>query len=577
MPCLAIVMMLVAAFTCPPAPARDIRTFSQQFNQSDNRIDPWIITPANNVASSSTLEHPGLLTIWEEGKGVDIKGILKDPIKFADYPPPWEFHLGIMQNYLATKGLGENQINYAIGVNVALIFSDPSTWPKDRSKVPPDTHSVQLFVVHLGNMGEVYRQGVPQVRRTELNSYDDSPEVYLAYGRGDLAPNAIGNWKIGNAWVGIDPCVSGTQEKSGGPAESVIRFRVAMTSPTSLMIGIGFGVHPGWKLRVLDISRFGKPTGVWEIGPIISADRWIPDTLAGELGLNKPPAWQESMRQRNQYLGMNEEKGETISQALKTLTTVDPPDPKFQYYVDYATFYGNGLQTIEQLSDDFNVPGFLADQKYLIEGEGISETYSNPGYMTTTLYGMNGGWAICPIYAEGDIDLTRRKPPFEIEMGFIPPENSRIWNLWWNIGLYDEEGKFHGWQPGIKNMPGQGCRYFNLWTMEPDKIQKNDVINPELGPEIAKILNHKPIRMLLQVTDEYHLRVGFKSKKTDPWVFSSPFDSSKAFGKITKFAYPALVSFQGPHIGRKGWGVGNAPEYQKILIDYIHYRFGKSD
>ena len=40
---------------------------------------------------------------------------------------------------------------------------------------------------------------------------------------------------------------------------------------------------------------------------------------------------------------------------------IDPPDPKFQYYVDYATFYGNGLQTIEQLSDDFNIPGFLAN------------------------------------------------------------------------------------------------------------------------------------------------------------------------------------------------------------------------
>ncbi len=47
---------------------------------------------------------------------------------------------------------------------------------------------LQLFVVHLGNVGEIYRQGVPQVKATPLNQFDPSPEVFLVYGRGDLWP-----------------------------------------------------------------------------------------------------------------------------------------------------------------------------------------------------------------------------------------------------------------------------------------------------------------------------------------------------------------------------------------------------
>jgi hypothetical protein len=94
-------------------------------------------------------------------------------------PLLWEFRLGLVQNSLASKGLSEKQIHYAIGLNSALTFSDPSTWPKDRSRLTPQTHAAQVFVVHLGNQGENYRQGVPPVKGTALNFYDHSPEVYL--------------------------------------------------------------------------------------------------------------------------------------------------------------------------------------------------------------------------------------------------------------------------------------------------------------------------------------------------------------------------------------------------------------
>jgi len=558
--------------------ARDIRQLSQHFLDPNGDVSPWMFLPRENIKSLSTAEHPGMLTIWEAGRGQDVKGLLKHPIRIDEYPLPWEFHLGIVQNFIAQKGLSEKQINYAIGLNLALTFSDPSTWPADRNQRPPETHSAQLFVVHLGNIGENYRQGIPQVRRTPLNFFDHSPEVYLVYGRGDLAPNLVGNWNMGYTWVGPDPADSGTWSKQGGPADAVIRFRAQLLSPTVLQVGVGYGIHPGWRLRTLDVSRFGKITGIWEIGPILALDRWIPDVLARELRLNQPPAWLEGLKQRNVVLGKPAAHQDALVEAAKLLTTVDPPDPAFQYHVDYAVFYGNGPQNVDHLSEDFNIPGFLADQKYLIEGNAFCETHSHPGYLTVTQYGNNGSWAMCPILASPEIDFAVRKPPFEIELAFQSPDDSQPWNLWWNVGVFDERGKFYSWQPGIQNVPGRGCRFFNTWSNDPVKRVRNRLIELEFEPELPdSILRHRPLYMLIQVPDQGHLRVGFKTARTNPWIFSRPFDTGPVLGKIARFGYPALVSFQGGLLGSKGWGVGNYPGYQKILIDYIYYRYALSN
>ena len=76
----------------------------------------------------------------------DVKGLVKDPIKIDDFPVPWEFHLGFGQLQSSEQ---PRQSCYAMGLNVALTFSDPSTWPSDRTQLPPDTHTFQLLVVHL--------------------------------------------------------------------------------------------------------------------------------------------------------------------------------------------------------------------------------------------------------------------------------------------------------------------------------------------------------------------------------------------------------------------------------------------
>ena len=199
--------------------------------------------------------------------GKDIKGILERPIALEEYPPPWEFHLGLVGG---VNCCGDG--NWAHGLNLAVTFSDPSTWPRDRTGTPAETHSFQIFVVHLK---------APQLRGSHINYGDPGGEVYLLYGRGDLAPEGTGNWNVPYIWQG-EPNV--VWDRSGGPASFALSFRVRVVNSRTLQIGFFGGMegcsHPGWRMKHIDVSRFGKITGIWEIGPIISLDRWIPDVLA---------------------------------------------------------------------------------------------------------------------------------------------------------------------------------------------------------------------------------------------------------------------------------------------------------
>ena len=390
---------------CADSPPKDIRTLSQHFLDQNGKTAPWTFVPAENIASLSTAEHPGVVTIWEAGRGKDIKGLLEKPIRIDDYPLPWEFHLGLVQNYQALKGISERQINYAIGLNLMVTFSDPSTWPKDRTRLPPQSHGLQLFLVHLGNVGEIYRQGVPQVKATPLNQFDPSPEVFLVYGRGDLGPAINGNWKMNYTWLGGEGAISGSSVKVGGPSHSIVKFRTSLLSPTALQVGIGFGPDAGWRVRTIDVSRFGKITGIWEIGPIFSLDRWIPDVLSKELGLASEPEWLKSFKERQAFVDRKSAIDPRTLKKIEDNFRIERPDPKFEYFVDYAVFYGNGPENFDHLSDEFNVPGFLADQKWYIEGNGLAETYSHPGNLTVTLLGMNGAWAMCPIISGDGVVL----------------------------------------------------------------------------------------------------------------------------------------------------------------------------
>ena len=69
---------------CAGSEPKDIRKLSQHFNEPGADLAPWMFVPKDNIKELSTREHPGLVTLWEAGKGRDIKGILKDPIRIDE-------------------------------------------------------------------------------------------------------------------------------------------------------------------------------------------------------------------------------------------------------------------------------------------------------------------------------------------------------------------------------------------------------------------------------------------------------------------------------------------------------------
>ena len=252
------------------------RRVNQHFNDPGKSISPWMFVPKSNIKDFSTEEHPGLAMLHEAGRGQDIKGILDKPIRIGEYRLPWEFQTAFVQSFNLTAGVGvKTQVNAAIGLNIAVTFSDPSTWPRDRTKRPPKTHEFQLLDVHLGSTGEA-GVGLPQF------SSEPHPETYLVWGRGDLGSTVMGDWRIPYVWIGDGA-------KYAGPASPQVFFRCVVASPTSLAVGIKFEASHGWNMRTIDCSEYGKITGIWEIGPIISADRWIPDVLCRNLPQVKGP------------------------------------------------------------------------------------------------------------------------------------------------------------------------------------------------------------------------------------------------------------------------------------------------
>jgi len=392
----------------------DIRKLSQHFTDA-NGTSPWMFVPQDNIKSLSLTEHPGYVTIWEAGKGQDVKGILKDPIKIDDYPLPWEFNLGLGQ-YKSSSEPG----TYAIGLNLAVTFSDPSTWPADRMQMPPDTHLLQLFVVHLKAQGDLGGANAASFKKSQLgflNYGDPSAETYLVYGKGDLDPSITGDWRVPYVWLGF-PGAAQDWSHSGGPASFELNYRVKLVSPTHLEVGFFGGEqgepHTGWRMRKIDVSHFGRITGIWQIGPIISLDRWIPDVLVPGLNLSPSPL-------------------------------IAPVESAKEFYlVDYAVFYGVGPQTVEDMSDDFDHPGF--QPKWYHEGDAIVETYSHPGYLTVTLPPSLMGWAMCPTsIGRTNIDFNELTPfpGYEVEISFVPPEGkTTMWNLYMSsFSVWDQAGK----------------------------------------------------------------------------------------------------------------------------------------
>jgi hypothetical protein len=367
----------------------------------------------------------------------------------------------------------------------------------------------------------------------------------MIYAKGDLLSGGQqGNWDTPYYWTGyIDDPVS--ENKHGGPADHFPRFRAKITNQSAIEIGIGFRDQEGHRNLNINAGQFGAITGIWEIGPIIELDNWITTTLPSQVGISGSQA-------------------------------VQPPDPTSEYFVDYAIFYDGSNLGIESMSEEYNVPGFLGDHKYFVEGNGFVETHSNPGHMTVNLFGNNGGWETCPIYGASGVEFSQFPPPFEMETSFIPPDDSTPWNFWYSITSRNTSGGFATWSPGFKNIPGQGRFFMNASPTNLQVIESNPTISLDFNPAIPDaIINAQQVHMLIQVLDTTHLRVGFRADPQDPWHFSDIFDTT-GWGTLDYIAGTCPVIWQGVPM-QAGWGTGNHPEYQKFRIDFIRFRFDRTD
>jgi len=522
----------------PQSTTTGISRLNQHFNDATKSISPWQFVPKENIKEFSTARHPGLATIFEAGEGSDVKGLLDEPIGIDDYRLPWEFQTSLVQSFNATAGVGvKTQVNTAIGMNVAVTFSDPSEWPEDRSQRPPETHEFQLLVVHLGSTGEA-GTGLPQF------STEPHPETYLVWGRGDLGYTVMGDWGVPYVWIGDGA-------KYGGPASPQLFFRCVVQSPTHLSVGIKFDASHGWNMRSIDCSQFGKITGIWEIGPIISADRWIPDVLCRQLPQRKGP----------HPLFIGDAANMTDRMANVHAPDPEPPNPDYEYYVDYCVFFDAPPRAFGSLSDDFNIVGYLG--KWQVQEQcTLMDTHSHPGYLMLKLFGPGLGTGF-GVAGGSQLDLKNYPPPWEIEVCFIAPDDSIPWNFFMNFILIDKEGRQRGgWTPGVQNHPQTGRHTLFRKSSLPITFEE------EL-PE--SIMAHKPLRMLIQCIDDRHVRLGFRGDPDEPWVLSRACDVGQVLG--------TGIGMFGMHnwstvTGHKYRAPPGGPMYQKTLVDYIHYRYG---
>ena len=261
-------------------------------------------------------------------------------------------------------------------------------------------------------------------------------------------------------------------------------------------------------MRTIDCSEYGKITGVWEIGPIISADRWIPDVLCRNLPQVKGP--------HPLFLGNGASQMTTVH-APKP----EPPNPAYEYYVDYCVFFGSSPRPFEQFSDDFNIVGYLG-QWQVQEQCTLMDTHSHPGYLMLKLLGPGLGTGFAAA-GGSSLKLSDYPPPWEIETSLIAPDDSVPWNYWMNFIVFDKQG-----QPARHVDAGRRKR--SQGETAP-AVSRRDVQGSVFDREVPEsILAHKPLGMLIQCLDASHVRLGFRATSHDPWFLSEIYDTKKDLG-----------------------------------------------
>ncbi len=73
----------------------------------------------------------------------------------------------------------------------------------------------------------------------------------------------------------------------------------------------------------------------------------------------------------------------------------EPPNPLYEYYVDYCVFFGANPRPFEEFSDDFDILGYLG-QWQVQEQCTLVDTHSHPGHLMLKLLGPGLGTGFGP-------------------------------------------------------------------------------------------------------------------------------------------------------------------------------------
>jgi hypothetical protein len=485
-----------------PELVEDLRSYSSFFETDSTK--PWQFLPAGKGHVISTSEFPGLLTIRNMDSKDEIKGILPHILPLAALPPRWEFETDVVHSFW-TKTVGK-ECNAAIGLNVALTFSNPLAWPEDRNQMPPDTHVFRLYIVHLGT------------RWAHVNV----PERFYVWGDGGSRGNQgfNGDWKIPTYNVGDG-------QHDGGPANTHAYLLFRQNSPTRVTFGVRFDQSHAYIMRSLDFTPLGPITGIWQIGPVVAGSDWVTSQFPG----------------------------------------VKPVLDETEYHVGFCAFrYMSPFPSLQYMSNEFNHPGYIGAYQSEYHGHD-AETWSHPGYLTATLDGVNN-------YAGGSssygapLDFVNFPPPWEIETGFIPPDDSAPWDYHMNFAVKDVSGLTRNhWMAGIQNTPGKG-RWAGPVGVGWNPAGPGRVLdyhrNAHYGPTFPggvpdEILNARQLYLLIRVLDTRHLQMGVKAAEEAPWFMSPVWESPFEIGSLGEHAFSYYA------------GLGS-PAYKQILMDYWRYR-----
>ena len=86
-----------------------------------------------------------------------------------------------------------------------------------------------------------------------------------------------------------------------------------------------------------------------------------------------------------------------------------PPDPRYEYYVDYCVFFGAEPRPFEAFSDEFNIMGYLG--RWQVQEQCTQmDTHSHSGYLMLKLLGPGLGTGFGPA-GGSSLRLSRLSAP----------------------------------------------------------------------------------------------------------------------------------------------------------------------